>query len=106
MDYEIGVEELKSALDAGEPLSLLDVREPWEYQLARIEGSKLLPMNTLPAGLEELDSQTHTVVICHHGNRSMNVTHWLRQQGFERVQSLRGGVDAWARAIDPRMPRY
>ena len=106
MDYEIGVEELKTALDAGHPVCLLDVREPWEYQLARIEGSKLVPMNTVPAHVEELDRAAHTVVICHHGTRSLNVTYWLRRQGFENTQSLRGGVDAWARAVDPKVPVY
>ncbi len=106
MDYEIGVEELKSALDAGRPVSLLDVREPWEFQLARIDGSRLVPMNTIPARVEELDRDVHTVVVCHHGNRSLNVTHWLRRQGFDKVQSLRGGVDAWARVVDPKVPVY
>ena len=106
MDYEIGVEELKSALDAGRPVSLLDVREPWEYQLARIEGSKLVPMNTIPARLGELDRDVHTVVVCHHGGRSLSVAHWLRRQGFDKVQSLRGGVDAWARVVDPKVPVY
>ncbi len=106
LDYEIGIEELKAALDTGRPVFLLDVREPWEYQLARIDGSRLVPMNTLPARLDELSRDVHTVVICHHGTRSLNVTHWLRRQGFDNTQSLRGGVDAWARAVDPKVPVY
>lgn len=106
LEYEIGVDELKAALDAGRPVFLLDVREPWEYQLARIEGSTLVPMNTLPARLHELDRDTHTVVICHVGRRSLDVTYWLRRQGFDKTQSLRGGVDAWARSVDPKVPVY
>ncbi len=106
LDFEIGVEELKSALDAGGQVLLLDVREPWEYQVARIEGSRLVPMNTIPAQIDELDRDAHMVVVCHHGVRSLNVTHWLRRQGFDKVQSLRGGVDAWARTVDPKVPVY
>ncbi len=106
MDYEIGPEELKAALDARQPVLLLDVREPWEFQCARIEGSRLVPMRSVPTRLHEFDPGAHIVVICHHGNRSLNVTHWLRQMGFEKTQSLRGGVDAWARSVDPKMALY
>ncbi len=107
MDYEITYTGLKSLLDSGEGITLLDVREPWEYQAAQIAGSKHIPMGDIPARFnQELDPDSHIVVVCHHGVRSLNVTRWLRQQGFEKVQSLRGGIDRWAREIDPSIPLY
>jgi rhodanese-related sulfurtransferase len=85
---------------------LLDVREPWEYQICSIAGSRLLPMRTLPAQLGELDAAQPIVCICHHGNRSANVAMWLWRQGFADVYNLSGGVDAWARQVDPKMATY
>ena len=89
----------------GKPL-LLDVREPWEFQLCRIEGSQLLPMGEIPARAGELDSDAEVVVICHHGARSMQVALFLEKQGFTDVTNLSGGVDAWAKNVDPAMPVY
>jgi rhodanese-related sulfurtransferase len=107
MDYEISVTEFKSLKDAGEGFTLLDVREPWEFQTAQIDGSKHIPMGEIPARFnQELDPEQHIVVICHHGVRSMNVTAWLRQQGFEKVQSLRGGIDRWSREVDSSVLLY
>lgn len=107
MEYEISVSELKSLQDRAEGLIVLDVREPWEYETAQIAGSKHIPMGEVPARFNlELDPEGHIVVVCHHGVRSMNVTAWLRQQGFEKVQSLRGGIDRWSREIDPSVPLY
>lgn len=107
MDYEITSEELKSLRDVGEELTVLDVREPWEVEVARIADSKHIAMGDIPARFnQELDPDDHIVVLCHHGVRSMNVTAWLRQQGFEKVQSLQGGIDRWARQIDPSVPVY
>src|SRR5271169_5133362 len=107
MDYEVSVAELKSMRDAGQDFTLVDVREPWEFNAARIAGSKQIPMGEVPSRFnQELDPESHIVVICHHGVRSLNVTAWLRQQGFENVQSLRGGIDRWAREIDPSIPLY
>jgi rhodanese-related sulfurtransferase len=107
MDYEISVTEFKSLKDAGEGFTLLDVREPWEFQTAQIDGSKHIPMGEIPARFnQELDPEQHIVVICHHGVRSMNVTAWLRQQGFEKVQSLHGGIDRWSREVDSSVPLY
>jgi rhodanese-related sulfurtransferase len=107
MDYEVSVAEVKSMHDAGQDFVLLDVREPWEYEAAHIAGSKHIPMGDIPARFnQELDPEKHIVVVCHHGVRSMNVTVWLRQQGFENVQSLRGGIDRWSREIDPSVPLY
>jgi len=107
MDYEITPEEVKSKLDAGEEFALLDVREPWEFETARIKGAKLIPMGDVPSRAhQELDPDEHVVVVCHHGVRSMTVTAWLRQQGFEKAQSMRGGIDAWSRRVDQKVPVY
>ena len=107
MDYEITPEELRALLEHNSDIVVLDVREPWEFETAKITNSKHLPMNDVPARYkQELDPQKHIVVLCHHGVRSLNVTNWLRQQGFERVQSLAGGIDRWARQIDPTVPLY
>jgi rhodanese-related sulfurtransferase len=107
MDYEITPEEVKSKLDEGEAFTLLDVREPWEFETASMSGAKLIPMGDVPSRAhQELDPEDHIVVVCHHGVRSMNVTAWLRQQGFEKAQSMRGGIDAWSRTVDGKVPMY
>lgn len=107
MDYEITPEEVKTKVDATEPLTLLDVREPWEFETARIDSAKLMPMGDVPSRAhQELDPEEHIVVMCHHGVRSMNVTVWLRQQGFEKVQSMRGGINAWSQRVDGKVPMY
>jgi rhodanese-related sulfurtransferase len=107
MDYEITTDELNKLKRTGTELTLLDVREPWEFQTANIAGSKNIAMGDVPSRFqEELDPEAHIVVICHHGVRSMNVTAWLRQQGFDKTQSLRGGIDRWSREIDPSVPVY
>jgi rhodanese-related sulfurtransferase len=93
-------------LEPAAPL-LLDVREPWEYTLASIPGSLLMPMGDVPSRAhQELDPDQPIVVLCHHGMRSLSVTMWLREQGFEHVQSLAGGIDRWSRVIEPSIPRY
>lgn len=93
--------------DAGtdQPL-LLDIREPWEFATCHIEGSLPMPMNSVPARCMELDRDTPTVVICHHGGRSMQVAMYLERQGFTNVINLAGGVAAWAHQVDPAMPTY
>jgi rhodanese-related sulfurtransferase len=107
MDYEIQPAEVSSLREKNASFTLLDVREPWEFQAARIEGSVHMPMGEVPARAhQELDPDAHIVVVCHHGVRSMNVTNWLRQQGFDKVQSMRGGIDAWSRDVDAKVPRY
>jgi rhodanese-related sulfurtransferase len=107
MDYEITPEEVKAKRDAGDAFTLLDVREVWEFETAQIEGAKLMPMGDVPSRAhQELDPGDHIVVLCHHGVRSMNVTAWLRQQGFEKVQSMRGGIEAWSRSVDGKVPVY
>jgi len=107
MDFETTPEEVKQRLNRNESILLLDVRDAWEYEAARIEGSKLMPMGEVPMRAhQELDPDEHIVVICHHGVRSANVANWLRQQGFENAQSMRGGIDLWSRSVDSKVPRY
>jgi len=107
MDFEISAGQVKVLKKTGAEFVLLDVREPWEFETARMEGSKNIPMGDIPARAhQELDPDAHIVVVCHHGVRSLSVTNWLRQQGFEKAQSMRGGVDGWARTVDPKMPLY
>ena len=85
---------------------LLDVREPWEYERARIDGSRLVPMREVPARVAEIDDDKEVVAICHHGGRSMQVAMFLERQGFRRVHNLMGGIDAWSRTVDPSVPTY
>lgn len=104
---EITVEAFSRLRSTGETPVLLDVREPWEFELARLEGAILMPMGDVPSRAHaELDPDSHIVVLCHHGQRSLTVTMWMREQGFDFAQSLAGGIDAWSRAIDPGVPRY
>ena len=103
---EIGVEEL-AALRARDPqLLLLDVREPFEWEIARIAGATHVPLGELAARLGELDGHREVVTYCHRGVRSLHATEVLRAAGFARVRSLRGGIDAWAREVEPGMARY
>lgn len=109
LDYEVTPSQLAEILSGPERenIVLLDVREPGEYAVARIEGSILMPMGDVPSRAnQELDPDAHIITVCHHGVRSMNVAVWLRNQGFEQAQSLRGGIDAWAASIEPTMARY
>lgn len=107
MDYEISPDEVKRALDTGADFVLLDVREDVELQIAGLPGAKHIPMGDVPARAhQELDPDDRIVVVCHHGVRSLNVTNWLRQQGFEKAQSMRGGIDRWSREVDPSVPTY
>lgn len=104
---EFSPRELKQHLAAtdNEPL-LLDVREPWEYRICHLEGSRLIPMGQLANALNALDPNRETVVICHHGIRSRQVARYLDYQGFANVINLNGGVEAWARDVDLDMPTY
>lgn len=107
MDYEIAAEEVKKAVEHGQSLTLLDVREPWEVRTARIAGAKLIPMKEIAQRAQrELDPREHIVVFCHHGVRSLKVAAWLRQQGFSSVQSMAGGIDQWSRSVDAGVPLY
>lgn len=106
LDYEISPIDTAALLKEART-KLIDVREPWEFETAHIDGSLHIPIGEIPARVhQELDPEEHLVVLCHHGMRSMNVTAWLRGQGFEQVQSLRGGIDAWSAEVDPGVRRY
>ena len=105
--HDFSPKELKNYLDKANPRPLLlDVREPWEFDTVHLPDSKLIPLAQLPAQLESLDRQRDLVVICHHGIRSRRAALWLEQQGFDKVINLRGGIDAWAREIDPSLGTY
>jgi rhodanese-related sulfurtransferase len=102
---DITASRLKARLDAGDRPVLLDVREPWEFELSRIEGSRLIPLSELGERFTELDPGAETVVICHHGNRSSYVTRALLGAGFEKVWNLEGGLDAYS-FVDESVPPY
>ena len=93
------------AKERAKPL-LLDVREGWEFQTCAIAGSRHLPMGEIAARKDELDADADIVVICHHGGRSMQVAMFLEKNGFAKVHNLAGGVDSWARTVEPSMPVY
>jgi len=106
MAYTITVQELKQRLDKGDKLFLLDVREPYEYSLAKIEGSVLIPLGSLPQSLDKLERNSEIIAYCHHGMRSADAVGFLVQQGFPNVKNLIGGIDAWSVQVDPSVPRY
>ena len=106
MSYTITPRELKERLDKGDKPFLLDVREPYEYSLAKIEGAVLIPLGTLPTSLEQLDQNAEIVAYCHHGMRSGDAVGFLVQQGFKNVKNLVGGIDAWSVQVDASVPRY
>jgi len=90
-------------------MKLVDVREPEEFALTRIENSALFPMRSVPAELQRLEGMADEgtlMVICHHGMRSLQVVHWLREHGVENCFSVAGGIDRWSREVDPAVPRY
>jgi rhodanese-related sulfurtransferase len=103
---QIGPEELKRRLDAGDAMQLLDVREVWEHEITRLEGATLIPLGELLERAGELDPERPLVVYCHHGVRSYQAVVWLRQQGFPLAQNLAGGIDYWSQVVDPMVVRY
>jgi len=102
----ISVHDLKRKRDAREAIQLIDVREPFEFEIARIDGAKLIPLGQLANRLHELKQNGQTVVHCHTGMRSAQAVQMLRQTGFTNVYNLEGGIDAWANEIDPAMQKY
>src|SRR5512146_2112465 len=105
---EISVQEVKQMMDSGEDILLLDVREPKEHQVARIDGAKLVPLSELQAHLPELQWHTERTIVvhCHHGVRSLQAAGWLRAQGGPVVRSMSGGIDEWSLKVDSKVPRY
>lgn len=85
---------------------LLDVREPWEFEMGHIDGAQLIPMHTVPVRLNELDPESPVVCICHHGGRSMQVAMFLQSRGFTTIYNLSGGMDIWSQQVDPSVRRY
>ena len=109
LPLEISPADVASRLATGQPIRLIDVREVPEYRLARLSGSELIPMGSIPAELQKLESlasENTLVVYCHHGVRSLQVVHWLREQGVDDCTSLAGGIDRWSREMDQSVPRY
>ena len=108
LPLEISVSDVAALREQEEPFLLLDCREPHEYETAAIDGSLLIPMSELGARVNELDGRRddRIIVHCHHGGRSQRVTMWLRQQGYDRVQNMSGGIDAWSQIVDSSLPRY
>jgi rhodanese-related sulfurtransferase len=105
-DLEILPGDVKQRLDRGEKMLLVDVREPHEYAICRIEGAVLIPMGMIPSNLQKLDTDEDVICFCHHGMRSMDVANWLHAQGVKSAKSMAGGIDRWSLEIDPKVPRY
>ena len=105
---QLTVQELHALMAADAPARprLLDVRERWEFNLASIAGSDLIPMHDIPSQVDQLDRSHPTVVICHHGTRSLQVVAFLERMGFQNLHNLQGGIDAWARQVDTCIPVY
>ncbi len=107
MVSQITPRELAICLENGQKCRLVDVRQPWESQLATLPGSMLIPLNELPQRASELPQDSLAVVVyCHHGIRSLSAASYLQRLGFENVKSLTGGIDAWSCEVDPNIPRY
>jgi rhodanese-related sulfurtransferase len=106
-DLQITAKEVSERIARGDKLLLVDVREPWEYDLCRIPGAKLIPLGTIPANLNTLlDVDDEVICYCHHGMRSLDAAVWLRQQGVESAKSMAGGIERWSGEIDQSVPRY
>lgn len=108
LPIEIDVQAVQALRTNVEDFVLLDCREPAEHETARIAGAVLIPMGQLPDRIGELEAARfrRIVVHCHHGGRSLRVTHWLRRNGFPQAQNMSGGIDAWSQEIDAGVPRY
>lgn len=104
--FDIEVESLSAMRAAGDRLTLLDVREKWEVELCSIPDSLYIPLGELPIRFGEIPDDRPVVVLCHHGFRSAHAASWLRGQGLDRVANLSGGIDSWARRVDPTMKVY
>jgi len=98
-------QELKTRMDQGDRLLILDVREPSEFAIVNL-GGVLIPLGELPMRHQELDPEREIVVLCHHGIRSAQATAYLQNLGFKKVKNLSGGIDRWTNQIDPTLPRY
>ena len=93
-------------MKSGQPFILLDVREPFEFEMAQIEGANLIPLGELPTRWQELDREKEIFVFCHSGVRSARAAEFLRAAGFSKVANVAGGIDAWSEEVDSNVPRY
>lgn len=105
-DIEIEPREVRQMLARGDNFLLVDVREPWEHDTARIEGSMLVPLREIPGNVDRLAGPEPIVLYCHHGIRSLDAAAWLRSQGIGNARSMAGGIDRWSVEVDPKVPRY
>mgnify|MGYP006427452525 CR=1 FL=1 len=107
-NWEISPAAVRDMLVHDEPFAFLDCRTPEEHAIARVDSARLLPMQDVPERINELEAHLDepVIVMCHHGQRSLQVAAFLKQQGFTDVKSLAGGIDRWSREIDPTVPRY
>jgi adenylyltransferase/sulfurtransferase len=105
-DIQIEPRELKVKMENGAKVLVVDVREPWEHQIASIAGATLVPLNSLPANLKMFEGAEEVVIFCHHGMRSLNAAAWLRSQGVDGARSLTGGIERWSTEIDSNVPKY
>ncbi len=99
-------QEIFERINSGKKFRFIDVREPLEYEIARIEQAELLPMSRIGDWIGTLDPEEETVVMCHHGIRSANVCQFLIRNGFKNVSNLEGGIDLWSATVDENVPRY
>jgi rhodanese-related sulfurtransferase len=106
VNMELTPREVRERLTSQKEILFVDVREKWEYETARIEGSILIPLREIPGNLGRLHGGREIVLFCHHGIRSLDAAAWLREQGVEGAWSMAGGIDRWSVEIDARVPRY
>ncbi len=98
--------QVKSRLDSGEALVILDIREEWEVETAALAGVLHIPMDNLPAEVERLPKESPLVIMCHHGNRGEQVAWWLMAQGYTNILNMMGGINQWSSEVDPAVPTY
>lgn len=100
------VQDIAALLQSDTPPHIIDVRERWEWDIAHIAGSELIPLSTLPARVEALDPSRLYAILCHHGMRSEMAANWMAQHGFMQLINIDGGIDAWSLEVDPSLRRY
>ena len=108
MSVEITPRELAKQIENGQAIRLIDVRQPWEHERAKLAGSVLIPLNELPARVSEITGEPAALIVvyCHHGVRSLSAAAYLVRLGHVNIRSLAGGIDAWSCEVDPTVPRY
>ncbi len=98
--------EVKARMDRGDTFLLVDVREPNEFAICKIDGAKLIPLREVPSNLAQIEAAEDVVLYCHHGMRSLDAAAWLRSQGVSGAKSMTGGIERWSTEIDAGVPRY